>query len=24
LDYLRLLTEFNQECKENWAWLNSD
>jgi len=24
LDYLKLLTEFNQECKENWAWLNSD
>jgi hypothetical protein len=19
LDYLKLLTEFNQECKENWA-----
>jgi hypothetical protein len=24
LDYLQLLTEFNRECKENWAWLNSD
>jgi hypothetical protein len=24
LDYLQLLTEFNGECKENWAWLNSD
>jgi hypothetical protein len=24
LDYLKLLTEFNTECKENWAWLNAD
>lgn len=24
LDYLQLLIEFNRECKENWAWLNSD
>lgn len=24
LDYLKLLIEFNRECKENWVWLNSD
>lgn len=23
LDYLQLLTEFNRECRENWAWLSA-
>jgi len=22
LDYLKVLTEFNRECKKNWTWLN--
>lgn len=24
LNYLQLLTEFNRECKESWAWLSAD